>query len=185
MRIILLFSFLIFTIGCSSQRTALSENEEVINYETGELKAKGHLANEYLPFYRLRAGQWQEYYKNGQEKSTGNYKVGKYTDCCTGGVCDGFYNYKAGEWIFFYENGQIKAKGKFDLDKYPLDTSCEGGDEILFSTIGENWVFYNEAGAKIEATEELIREIEETQTNGSFPETTFRVEKITGKVIRE
>ncbi|MFD1096106.1 hypothetical protein [Salegentibacter chungangensis] len=187
MRILLKLLILIILISCKSTKTTEKEEEKVqIKYESGELKLEGSYSNEYLPIYKLRIGEWKEFYKNGNLKSIGNYKIGQYEECCTGGVCDGFYNYKIGQWTYFYENGKTKAEGKFDTEKFQLNTYCEGGEKISFGVINpEKWNFYDKMGNKMKPSQKDIQEIEQTKTNGAFPESTFSVDKGTKNIIWE
>ncbi len=85
-----------------------------------------------------------------------------YTQCCTGGICDGFYSYKYGEWNYYHDNGKLKAKGKYRIGKKYKETSCEGGDKINFGFVTDSWNFYDNNGKEIEPTEKDIAEIEKS-----------------------
>jgi antitoxin component YwqK of YwqJK toxin-antitoxin module len=131
-------------------------------YESGEIKSVGAVDEFHREFNNYRVGPWKEFYENGNLKAYGNYKLDTYTQCCTGGVCDGFYSFKYGEWNYYYDNGKLKAKGTYRIGKKHKETSCEGGDEIKFGFVTDSWKFYDTNGKEIKPTEKNIAEIEKS-----------------------
>ncbi|MCG2432117.1 toxin-antitoxin system YwqK family antitoxin [Aequorivita xiaoshiensis] len=159
-----ILTFLLF-VSC---KTAQIKSELPIKntiteyYESGEIKSVGAIDEFHKEFNNYRIGFWKEFYKNGILKASGNYKLDTYTQCCTGGICDGFYSYKFGEWNYYYDNGNLKANGTYKIGKKHKETSCEGGDEINFGFVTDSWVFYDKNGKKIIPTEKDISEIEKS-----------------------
>ena len=137
-------------------------NPVVDYYKTGQIKSIGNIDDFFKEYYNYRIGFWNEFYENGKLKSSGNYNLDTYTQCCTGGICSGFYSYKYGEWNYYYDNGNLKAKGKYRIGKKHKETSCEGGDEINFGFVTDSWIFYDKDGNKIIPTEKDISEIEKS-----------------------
>ena len=98
----------------------------------------------------------------------GNYKLDTYKQCCVSGFCDGYYSYKYGEWKYYHENGKLKAKGTYRIGKKHKKTSCEGGDEINFGYVTNNWKFYDVDGNEIKPSEKDILEIENSSYLDEF-----------------
>lgn len=113
-------------------------------YETGEVKSKGKYACDKtgrLSGYKV--GNWTEYYLNGVLKSIGDYQISSFIDCGTAGLERIFYNYKIGDWTYLKNDSSIEARGTYKTIKTNIDTRCQGGDNLLFMTITENWFFSN------------------------------------------
>jgi len=177
-----------FFISCGTNQPLFKEKDIKVNkvyerFEKGEIKAIGEYSEDYLPFYNLRIGEWKEYYTNGNLKEVGKYEIGVYTNCCITGLCENYYNYKSGAWKFYFESGNLKSKGDFNLEKFQINTSCEGGDEIIFGIVNQSWEYFDEKGNEIWPTEELIYSVEATKSNGDFPSLVMSVDKKKGQVI--
>ncbi|WP_457619016.1 toxin-antitoxin system YwqK family antitoxin [Lutibacter sp.] len=165
MKKIIYILILLISISCKTIQieSKLQKTNTITEYyENGKIKSVGNIDDFNKEFNNYRIGLWNEFYENGKLKSSGNYKLGTYEQCCTGGLCDGYYSYKIGEWIYFYENGKLKAKGTYRIGKKHKETSCEGGDEINFGFVTENWEFYDKNRKKISPTENDINEIEKS-----------------------
>lgn len=67
-------------------------------YENGQIKTTGNLKND------AKDGLWKQFYENGKLKNEGNYSNGKKTD----------------EWKLYYENGKINAIGSYDKKGFPI-----------------------------------------------------------------
>lgn len=155
--------FLLMAFSCKSAKLESEHvkiNTKTNYYENGFVKSVGNLDSELL--LRGKIGLWNEFYENGKLKESGIYKSDFYTDCCTGGLCDMVYSYKVGEWNYYHKNGKLKAKGIYGIGKKNIETSCEGGDEIRFGYITENWKFYDLNGNEIRPTNKQISEIEKS-----------------------
>lgn len=159
---IYILTFLLFVSCKLTQIKSEVPPENIITeyYESGEIKSVGTIDDFHKEFNNYRIGFWKEYYRNGNLKSTGNYKLDTYTQCCTGELCDGFYSYKYGEWNYYYDNGKLKAKGKYRIGKKHKQTNCEGGDMIKFGFVTDSWNFYNSKGKSINPSQKYINEIE-------------------------
>ena len=159
---IYILSFLLF-VSCKTAQIKSelpSKNAITEYYESGEIKSVGAIDEFHKEFNNYRIEFWKEFNRNRNLKASGNYKLDTYTQCCTGGICDGFYSYKYGEWKYYYDNGKLKAKGTYRIGKKHKETSCEGGDEINFGFVTDSWIFYDNNGKEIEPTEKEIAEIE-------------------------
>lgn len=125
------------------------------------LQGEGHyLLDKYRNPTIQKVGHWVSFHENGQLKSTGKYRAGSYTDCCTPGPCDQHYYYKFGEWKYYYSNGQIKATGVYTEKKLHIETNCLGGDDFPFGLTYEDWKYYSFDGELIRPTLLQIREYE-------------------------
>ncbi|MBF6639854.1 hypothetical protein IVB69_00025 [Flavobacterium sp. J49] len=155
--ILILFTF----FSCKSSKVDLELtqiNTKVEYYQNGKIKTVVNTDS----LTGLRIGFWNEFYENGQLKESGNYKLDSYKQCCVAGLCDEFYSYKFGEWSYYHLNGKLKAKGIYKIGKKIRNTNCEGGAEINFGFITENWKFYNEEGIEIKPNTSDITEIEKS-----------------------
>ncbi len=112
----------------------------------------------------LKMGNWVNYFSTGQTKSKGKYEIGTYIQCCMAGPCTEFYNYKVGKWEYYFPNGQLKATGNYVIKELHVDTSCEGGDNLLFGLTSEDWMYFNSEGDRIQPTPELIKALETVST---------------------
>lgn len=135
---------------------------QIIYWQTGLPKIKGSFAfnnkNEKTYF---KVGEFEEYHQNGKLKSTGNYEIGKYTQCCFGGLCTQFYNYKFGEWKYFYESGNLKNKVNYEVIRFPIRTSCQVGDTINFGQINlASIVNLDKEGNEVEITKNRLKKLE-------------------------
>lgn len=157
-----LYLFIIFILfSCKSSKVNLEStkiNTNVEHYQNG--KVKNIVNNDSLT--GMRIGFYNEFYENGQLKESGNYKLDSYKQCCVAGLCDEYYSYKFGEWVYYNQNGKIRAKGIYKIGKKNRTTSCEGGAEINFGFVSENWKFYNENGNEIKPNFNDVAEIEKS-----------------------
>lgn len=109
----------------------------------------------------LKYGLVEEFYLNGNLKSKGKYEIGKYIQCCAGGLCAQYYNYKFGEWNYYYENGKKEANVLYQVKNYNLRTSCEGGANIQFGKIkSEVFKCWTKDGEEKRPDNERIQELE-------------------------
>jgi hypothetical protein len=93
------------------------------------------------------------------KNSIGEFKVGIFEDCGTGGVENVTYKYRIGNWTFYYPNGQIKAIGKYKPIQTEISTRCELNEKIEFSVLDNNWNFFDNNGVKTKPTEKMINEL--------------------------
>lgn len=119
------------TNGLPDKDTAVT-----IYYKDGSTKAIGSLAvtDSNLPS-SVKAGYWQEYYESGGVKSEGNYKIGKYLNCCAGGAYWEYYSYKDGIWKYYNGDGKLAFELEFIPEKLQIHTNCEGGALLTFGLI--------------------------------------------------
>lgn len=135
---------------------------DTLYYTTGEIQAIGTFAiDNYADTSFIKAGYWKEYFTNGQLKAEGNYQIGTYLQCCTGGYCRIYYNYKDGPWKYWYENGQLKAQGTYVTLVQYFRTSCKGGDQVRVHKVTQSWQFFDEKGNVATVSDVLIKELEE------------------------
>ena len=129
---------------------------------TGKILSTGKYARNRSGVVTLfKIGEFENYYPNGRLKEKGKYDIGRYTQCCAGGLCSQFYNYKLGEWKYYYPNGNKKANVIYQVKEFQIETSCEGGDKISFGKINlQESEFWNEAGKSITPSTELINEMQ-------------------------
>ncbi len=115
----------------------------VINkYENGQILSKGKYAlNKSGEMTYLKIGNWIQYYRNGNVQSEGNYQISSYLDCGPGGLQRIYYNYKFGSWKYFSEHSILEAHGNYIIFKSHIDTSCEGGDDLIFMKPNSKWIF--------------------------------------------
>ncbi|WP_291139191.1 toxin-antitoxin system YwqK family antitoxin [Flavobacterium sp. UBA7663] len=171
MRLPLYMLTFLFFVSCRTSRTEveyLNKTEISEYYDNGEIKSIGAIDYFHKEFNNFRVGFWREFYKNGNLKSEGNYKLDTYKQCCTGGICNGYYSYKYGEWKYYHENGNLKTKGTYRMGKKHKKTSCEGGDEINFGYITNSWIFYDINENEIKPSQEDILEIENSSYLDEF-----------------
>lgn len=120
-------------------------------YSDGKIRAIGPVALEKDgKLSEMKAGEWTEFYPNGQVRSKGAYEMDSYIQCCYIGPCRQYRYYKTGQWAYYYDNGQVKAEGRYQLGKLKVQTSCEGGAEIRTALTDKSWAYYNEKGERIE-----------------------------------
>ena len=124
----------------------------------GKLNTKNSKANS-IDFGTLR-----EYHETGQLKAEGKVKTDTYVQCCFIGPCDQPYMFKVDTWKFYYENGNLRAKGIFIPGMKKIETSCEGGDNIVAGFVNKEWVYFDRKGLPIDSDEDFIEEIQ----NGSY-----------------
>lgn len=165
------FLLLIATISCKStrQKEDVRKTETFIEYhKNGKIKAIGNtLLLSDVDIYtkkvsKIRNGYWHEFYENGQLKEFGIYKLDIYKFCGPGGLDVGKYSYKIGEWVYFDVNGNIRAKGEYKIGKKNIGNSCNGGYNINFGFVTDDWEFYDSKGNKIVPSKNDINEIEES-----------------------
>jgi hypothetical protein len=135
---------------------------QIVNWLNGKTKESGKFAfNSQEDITLLKVGSFKENFENGNLKASGIYEIGKYTQCCAGGLCSQFYNYKLGEWNYYHENGDLKTKVNYKVKSFPIETSCEGGDTISFGQIDlTSLQNLNEEGKQIEISDEYLRKLE-------------------------
>ena len=171
MRLSIYILTFVFFVSCKTSRAEveyLNKTEISEYYDSGEIKSVGSIDAFHKEYNNFRVGFWREFYKNGNLKSEGNYKLDTYKQCCTGGICDGYYSYKYGEWKYYFENGNLKAKGTYRIGKKHKKTSCEGGDEINFGYITNSWIFYDIKSNEIKPSDKDILEIENSSYLDQF-----------------
>ena len=171
MRLSLYILTFVFFVSCKTSKTEveyLNKTQISEYYDSGEIKSIGAIDDFHKEFNNFRVGFWREFYKNGNLKSEGNYKLDTYKQCCTGGICDGYYSYKYGEWKYYHENGNLKAKGTYRIGKKNKKTNCEEGDEINFGYITNFWIFYDVNGNEIKPSEKEISVIENSSYLDEF-----------------
>ena len=170
-----LFYLLMFFVitNCKTASVPISQINKtetfVEHYENGEIKTIGNTIilpedtdNYSKKYIKIRSGFWHEFYENGQLKESGNYKLDNYKICSIAGLADMQYSYKIGEWCYFYSNGNLKAKGIYKIGKKNIENSCEGGYDINFGSVTDDWEFFDNKGNKIPSTKEIINEIEKS-----------------------
>ncbi len=134
-----------------------------------KLQAKGDFAfSQDGKLSELRVKLWSEYYSNGQLKSEGNYQLGSYIQCCFSGPCRQFYHYKVGEWRYYYSNGTLRAIGEYINAKLHIDTSCKGGDSLLFGLISDNWKYYDLDGSQEIIVDSIRKTLEKVQVGDRY-----------------
>ncbi len=99
------------------------------------LLGKGAVAISKYGISDLKVGFWKEYYQNGTLKTEGNYRLGSYIGCCTGGPCRFFHYYRTGLWKFYDQKGELEYELTFEPTEFHIDTNCQGGDKLLFGII--------------------------------------------------
>src|SRR5882724_229062 len=67
----------------------LPDNSDLttIKNEQGQITAQGQISVFEGKPTEIRVGLWKEFYENGIVKVEGQYKIGSYIQCCTGGPC--------------------------------------------------------------------------------------------------
>lgn len=83
----------------------------------------------------LKIGHWKEYNNKGVLQKEGTYKLGTYIQCCFGGPCRRFYFYQDGLWKYYNSNGELSYELTFEPTELHIDTSCEGGDKLIFGIV--------------------------------------------------
>lgn len=137
-------------------------------FKNGKIHQKGKYAIDIEgKLSGLKVGIWVRYYENGQLKEQGSYEIGAYIQCCFSGSCKQFYNFKIGKWKYLYPNGKTKAIGEYEIVNLHVDTNCEGGDDLLFGILTDEWTFFNENGIQINLNDSLRLELETVHTGGT------------------
>jgi len=140
--------------------TGDSELREEV-FPNGQVRTRGRYAyDDKSVLSTLKVGKWSSFYEDGQLRSSGNYNIGSYIQCCFTGPCKQFYHYKIGTWKYYHPNGQPKAIGEYNIKQLHVDTSCKGGDEMPFSLTSSQWEYFNQQGISIQPTKELILDLE-------------------------
>ncbi|WP_345003681.1 hypothetical protein [Snuella lapsa] len=85
----------------------------------------------------LRVGYWKEYSENGNLKMEGHYKLSSYLGCGVGGLFRAFIYYRTGLWKIYDDSGNLKYELTFEPTELHVNTTCEGGDKLLFGIIKE------------------------------------------------
>ncbi|GAA4279991.1 toxin-antitoxin system YwqK family antitoxin [Gaetbulibacter aestuarii] len=116
----------------------IPEKDTIVEFKkNGILLGRGALAVSKYGVSDLRVGYWKEYSKNGTLKMEGKYKLGSYISCCVGGECRSFYYYRIGLWKIYDNNGELKYELTYEPTKLHIDTTCMGGDNLIFGIIKE------------------------------------------------
>ena len=110
----------------------------------------------------LKVGIHTTFFKDGKIRSVGEYKIGSYTQCCTGGFCCEYYHYKYGLWNYYYNSGNTKATIKYDTKNYNIRTSCDAAT-MVFHAI-KSVKLWDPTGKKIKLltakeSDEYLREV--------------------------
>lgn len=126
---------------------------------TGIKRIGLRIADPHYNFDSIQVGDWRAYYANGQLKSTEKFSIGAYTWCQSFGPTISGYSFKNGEASYYDSSGHLIAYGVFAIELYEFQNSC-GGDATFHSKTDSLWRYYDEKGNSIEATTELIQEIE-------------------------
>lgn len=145
-------------------------------YENGTTKSTIHYAlNNNGNISLLYFGDFKTYNEKGKPLEKGKYGIGRYIDCCGGGLCGQFYNFKHGEWEYYYPNGNKKALVNYQVKKFHIRTSCEGGDSLNFGQIDlANSNFWDINEKPIEPPKAMIKELETV---------VFKIDKYNSKSI--
>jgi antitoxin component YwqK of YwqJK toxin-antitoxin module len=136
-----------------------------ILYNNNKIKAKGNYAISKNGRSELKIGNWMSYYEDGAVMEKGKYEIGRYIHCCFDGPCMMFYNYKMGDWEYYNQNGNLEAKGTYDLIPFFIETTCKGGDSLIFGVTNSNWEFYNKEGSIILPTDSIRLNFEKVENN--------------------
>ena len=106
-----------------------------IKYDNGKIQGIGKMAVYDSTVSDLRIGHWKEYNEEGILKREGNYKLGSYIQCCFSGACRQFYFYRDGIWKYYNDKGILSYEMEFEPSELHIDTSCQGGDELIFGLV--------------------------------------------------
>lgn len=137
---------------------------DTLYYDNGSIRAIGSFAvNSSNEKTKFPIGRFTEYYENGTVKSSGNFQLTSFVNCCFAGWCRMFYPYKTDEWRYYYETGQLKSIGTYSNKITHLDTSCQGGAEVLTNAINNNWKFFSKESLPTEPEEKLKKELEKIE----------------------
>lgn len=119
-------------------KEGLPEQDTIVELkQNGILLGKGAVAVSKYGVSNLKVGYWKEHYENGNLKMEGAYRLGSYISCCTGGACRSFHYYRTGLWKFYTDKGELKYELTFEPTELHIDTTCQGGDKVLFGIIKE------------------------------------------------
>ena len=155
------------------------------HYLNGKIQSKGKFAkNREGEVSYFKIDLFENYHENGKLQEKGKYEIGRYTQCCTGGLCSQFYNYKLGVWKYYFPNGNPKATVFYEPKIFQINTSCKDGDQIRFGQINlDESKFWNETGQRIEPPIELINELETVVNNEDYNSKSLSIQN--GKVRLE
>src|SRR5690606_16386385 len=116
----------------------LPEKDTIVELKKdGIISGKGALAVSKYGVSDLKIGYWKEYSENGTLKMEGNYKLGSYIGCGAGGAFRALHCYRSGIWKIYDDEGKLKYELNFEPTELHIDTTCEGGDKLLFGIIKE------------------------------------------------
>lgn len=116
----------------------LPDYDTIVELKKDELLlGEGAFAVSNYGLSNLRVGYWREYSENGILKMEGSYKLGSFINCCLDGYCHHYYYYRSGLWKIYDENGDLKYEFTYEPTELHIETSCEGGDNLLFGIIKE------------------------------------------------
>jgi hypothetical protein len=117
-------------------KNGLPERDSIIELTHNEIIiGKGALAISKKGISNLKVGYWKEYYGNGILKMEGNYLLGSYVNCGMGGAYRAFHYYRNGLWKFYNVKGKLNYELTFEPTELHINTTCEGGDKLLFGVI--------------------------------------------------
>ncbi len=156
----------------SSRRkdSALKDTVIIEYYDNGSVKSLARYAiSKFGKPTELIIGEYILKDENGTTRQKGDFKIGRYVQCCAGGLCAQYYNYKDGLWQYYYDNGQLSAAVNFKPVLAYISTSCEGGDRLYFgkADIGSS-IFYDKGGNEVNPTSKMIEEVETVVTADQF-----------------
>lgn len=113
------------------------------------------IVDPYLEFHDIRIGDWASYYSSGKIYAKGNYSIGAYTECQSGGPSIIAYNFKVGDWKYWYENGALIAEGNYETPLVEKKTNC-GIDTVIISNFTSEWKYYEPSGVEAINNIEII-----------------------------
>lgn len=134
---------------------------DTIRGDDGYFSIGKRILDPYMDFQGRLIGTWSCFYPTGQRYSAGSYATGAY-DICQGGTPGVHgYSFRQNDWCFWYSNGQVMARGKYELLKKRIPQSI-AIETIVSPEPTSKWMFYDEAGNRLAATDTLIDKIKRT-----------------------
>ena len=132
--------------------------KDTVEYKDGSYSIGNVTIDPWLQFEHLYIGKIKSYYVNGHILSEGEYALGAYTICQSGGPSVVGYNFKFGRWKYFYDNGKLMAIGDFSIFPSLENTMC-GSDTLSKSIPNAKWKFYDEDGGAAKNRQSIIDRI--------------------------
>lgn len=115
----------------------------------------------------LMTGVWTYYYPSGSIYAQGEYGIGAFMDCQSGGPAGTYYNYKVGPWTYWYENGKLLTRGNYVPGRATWRNSC-GTDTVLQSAVNHSWKFYDSTGNDMPEVDRSIIDKINTRHEGTL-----------------